>query len=164
MDGGGPYCEDYDAKTPDLLLNTLLSLALQNMSIISDKLGITNTYQEQAKALNCRIYDVFWDKETGICYNLPEHRSYSQLGNSLAILCGAVSGEEASTLCERLLTDTEMIPISLSMICFKYDAWLKVNKEKFASYTQTAYGLLVCKAVMVVMKQQKQATLTWLSF
>lgn len=132
LDGGGPYCEDYDFDTPDLLLNALLSIALQNMAIIADALGMANTYYQQAIALNNRIHDVFWDATTGICYDLPEHKAYSQLGNALAILCGAVSGTDAERICERLLTDTAMTPVSLSMICFKYDAWLKVNKARFA--------------------------------
>ena len=133
LDGGGPFCEDYDSNTPDLMGNALLSIALQNLGVIADVLGIENTYRQQAMKLNTRIYEVFWDKKTGICYNLPEHGTYSQLGNSFAILCGAISGKEAEELCERMLWDEEMMPLSLSMICFKYDAWLKVNKERFAS-------------------------------
>ena len=132
LDGGGTYCEDYDFDTPDLLLNALLSIALQNMAVISDALGIANTYYKQAITLNNRIYEVFWDATSGICYNLPEHRTYSQLGNALAILCGAVSGHDAEGICQRLLNDTAMTPVSLSMICFKYDAWLKVDKARFA--------------------------------
>ncbi len=131
LDGGGPYCEDYDFDTPDLLLNALLSIALQNMEIIADTLSIANTYHEQATALNNRIYEVFWDKTTGICYNLPEHKAYSQLGNALAILCGAITGDEAKALCERVLTDPNMTPISLSMVCFMYDAWLKTDRDKY---------------------------------
>lgn len=92
------------------------------------------TYDNEAKAiaLNNRINEVFWDATTGICYDLPEHKRYSQLGNAIAILCGAVSGTDAERICELLLTDAEMTPVSLSMICFKYDAWLKVDKERFA--------------------------------
>lgn len=126
LDGSTGY------RTPDLLLNALLSIALQNMAVISDALGMANTYYKQATALNNRIYEVFWDAASGICYNLPEHRTYSQLGNALAILCGAVNGKDAELICQRLIADTEMTPVSLSMICFKYDAWLKVDKKRFA--------------------------------
>lgn len=132
MDGGGPYCEDYDFETPDLMINALLSIALQNMAIISDALGIANDYRAQADALNHCIRRTFWDADTAICYNSPSHDVYSQLGNSLAILCGAVDGEDARKVCFRMLSDPKMIPISLSMICFKYDAWLKVDAAEFA--------------------------------
>lgn len=131
LEGGGPYCEDYDFETPDLLLNALLSIALQNMAVIADKLHIANDYRAQAETLNGHIRKTFWNAERGICYNLPQHSSYSQLGNSLAILCGAVTENEAKVLCERMLTDEDMTPVSLSMVCFKYDAMLKVDKEQF---------------------------------
>ncbi len=131
LDGNGPG-SGYSAYGPDLPLNALLSIALQNLSAIADELGITNTYSEQAATLNARIREVFWNKEKGICYNLSDHTSYSQLGNALAILCGAITGDEAKDVCERMLADKEMTPITLSMVCFKYDAWLKVDSERFA--------------------------------
>ena len=116
----------------DLILNALLSIALQNMSRIAEELNKECDYQSRAEALNKRIREVFWDAETGICYNRPEHTSYSQLGNSLAVLCGAVRGQEAENLCERIWNDSEMTEVTISMRCFKYDACLKVNEEKYS--------------------------------
>ncbi len=133
LDGCGPFCETYDCDTPELPLNALLSIALQNLGAIADELGIANTYAKQAADLNANIYETFYEEKSGICYDTSKHEAKSQLGNSLAILCGAVTGEKARTICERLLTDTEMTPVSLSMICFKYDAWLMVDKEYFGS-------------------------------
>lgn len=117
----------------DLLSNALLSLALQNMAVIAKKLGIENDYPAQAEQLNIRIKDCFWDQEKGICYNYADRISYSQLGNAVAILCGAVTGLDAEALCEKLLNDPKMTQISLSMRCFLYDALLKTNKEKYSS-------------------------------
>ena len=119
-----------DPSQPDVLLNALLSLALQNLGAIADKLGKENDYRAQAELLNSHIRRVFWDEEAGLCRNLPQGGG-SQLGNALAILCGAVTGREAEDLCERLRTDEALTPISLSMLCFKYDAWLKVDKERY---------------------------------
>lgn len=132
LDGGGPYCEDFDCTKPDILLNSLLSIALQNMGFIADNLNIENTYQHQAEKLNEQIFNIFYDAKTGLCYDYPEHTVYSQLGNSLAVLCNAVKGKEASTICEKLFADKNMTPVSLSMLCFKYDACLKINKERYA--------------------------------
>ncbi len=116
----------------DLLSNAFLSLALQNMAVIAEHLGIDNDYQKQAARLNINIKDSFWEDEKGIFYNYADRISYSQLGNCVAILCGAVTGADAETLCEKLLNDRQMTQISLSMRCFLYDALLKVNKEKYA--------------------------------
>ena len=117
----------------DLLSNALLSLALQNMAVIAKKLGIENNYQAQAEQLNIRIKESFWDVKKGICFNYADRISYSQLGNAVAILCGAVTGADAEALCEKLLNDPKMTQISLSMRCFLYDALLKTNKEKYTS-------------------------------
>ena len=123
---------DKSKTAPDLILNALLSVALQNMAAIGDALEMENDYAKLAETLNMRIHAVFLDKKTGIFYDFPEHHSYSQLGNALAVLCGAAETEEARAICERLETDSDMTPISLSMKCFKYDAWLKVNRERYA--------------------------------
>lgn len=120
---------DTDASVADVILNALLSLALQHLGAIADRLGIEQDYAGQANRLNERIHQAFWDKEAGLCRNLTDGEGSSQLGNALAILCGAVTGEEARVLCERLRTDETMTPISMSMLCFKYDAWLKTDRE-----------------------------------
>lgn len=116
----------------DLLANTLLSIALQNMAYIADALAIQNDYSRQAAKLNARIFEIFWNDGKGVFYNYTNHDSYSQLGNSLAVLCGAISGDQAALLCEKILNDPEMTSVSLSMRCFLNDALLKMNKEKYA--------------------------------
>nr|WP_304710430.1 family 78 glycoside hydrolase catalytic domain [uncultured Acetatifactor sp.] len=121
-----------DTSRPDVILNALLSLALQNLGAIADRLGRKNDYSAQAQTLNGHIRQAFWDEEAGLCRNLSRVGGGSQLGNALAILCGAVTGSEAESLCRRLRTDEALTPISLSMLCFKYDAWLKVDKERYA--------------------------------
>lgn len=116
----------------DLLSNALLSLALQNMAIIAEALGIPNDYLLIAENLNTDIRKAFFDKDKGIFYNYADRMSYSQLGNSVAILCGAATGKEAESLCDKMLHDGNMTQISLSMRCFFYDALLMVNHEKYA--------------------------------
>ena len=115
----------------DLLANSLLSIALQNMAVIAHALSIENHYSEQAAKLNNRILETFWNDEKGVFYNYTNHDSYSQLGNSLAILCGAVPDGQAEQLCEKILNDPEMTSISLSMRCFLNDALLKIDREKY---------------------------------
>ncbi len=115
----------------DALLNCLLSIALQNMADMADALCTEHAFRAEATTLNQNIRKVFWDDTEKLCYNYTDHVSYSQLCNALAILSGVVTEEEASALCERMISDKEMTPISLSMVCFKYDAWLKTDKEKY---------------------------------
>lgn len=121
-----------DYSKPDLILNTLLSIALRDLGVIADELGIANDYAAQATALNTKITETFCNPDDGLYYDFSDYSTYSQLGNSLAILCGAVSEAAREMICEKLLNDANMTPISLSMQCFKYDAWLATNKEKYA--------------------------------
>ena len=60
---------------------------------------------------------------------------YSELGNALAVLCGAADEDSAKRICELLADDSsELVKITLSMKCFKYDALLKVDEKKYSSY------------------------------
>lgn len=115
----------------DLLANALLSMALQNMAVIAEALAVENDYSAQAAKLNAQIWQTFWNEEKGVFYNYADHHSYSQLGNSLAVLCGAISDDKAVLLCEKILNDPDMTSVSLSMRCFLSDALLKVNKKKY---------------------------------
>ena len=127
LDGAGA-----DPETPDLILNCLMSLALGNLAEIAGRLGVENQYAYQAQQLNARIGEVFREESGGRFYDDPKHRRGSQLGNALAVLCGAADGPKAGEVCERLLNDGTLTPLSLSMQCFKYDAWLKVDRQQYA--------------------------------
>jgi hypothetical protein len=98
------------------------------MGEISDALGVENTYAAAARALNASIAAHFFDEECGLFVDRATVRTASVLGNSLAILCGAADGERARAIAEKLASaDSGFTPATLSMLCFKYDALLKVD-------------------------------------
>ncbi len=116
----------------DLILNAFFSIAAQNLGYICDKLGKPNTYAEISKSLNLAINKAFWKEDKGE-YTMNEWGGVvSELGNALAILCGAATGERAAMLAEKLSKDSGWSEITLSMKCFKYDAMLKTDKAKYA--------------------------------
>ena len=124
-----------DKKTdPDLIINTLLSLAMQSMAKISDAIGVENNFKEKAEKLNKSILREFYLEEKGLFCDRKKPESFSVLGNSLAILSGAAATLDKEALCNRLLSDTSITPVSLSMQCFFYDALLSVNKEKYSEF------------------------------
>ena len=123
-----------DLSEPDLILNGLLSLALQRMSEISERLGIANSYGAIAGKLNASIRNEFFDSEKGLFRDRNGKITYSVLGNSLSILCGACKKEEALTLCEKMQKDSSLIPVSLSMKCFYYDACLYADRERYGAW------------------------------
>ena len=64
--------------------------------------------------------------------DFTEEHHISELGCSLAILAGAATQEECRVLAEKLTaSDRDMVPITLSMKCFLYDALLMTDREKY---------------------------------
>lgn len=118
----------------DLILNCLFSLALQNMAYICEKLEKEQSFFKLAESLNERIREVFFVQESGFFTTKTEMVSYSELGNALAVLCGVATQAQAQNICEKLTADSGWSKITLSMKCFKYDALLKVDEQKYRSY------------------------------
>ncbi len=118
-----------------LVLNCLLARALGYMTDLADRFGDGDAVRYSAckELLLPNIRKTFYDETRGVFCNGVEDAAYSQLGNSLAILCGAVEGEAAEQLAKRMITDSEITPTSLSMQCFLYDALLAVSDD-YASY------------------------------
>ena len=123
--------KEEDASEPDVILNALLSLALQHMAEIAEGLGISQSYRDTAETLNRAIKMTFFDPVKGLFVDRVGARAYSVLGNSLCVLCGAAEGE-AALICKKLWEDRELTPASLSMRCFFYDACLLVDQKSYA--------------------------------
>ena len=129
--------EDGAFQDPHLVLNTLIICSLARMAWVARELGleeIAKDYDAKREAMIEPVRKHFWREDLGVFVNRAGYDLYSQLGNSLAISAGLVEGEEAEKLAERIIADEEMTPISLSMQCFKYDALLKVDEEKYRSF------------------------------
>jgi len=128
-----------DKEEFDLILNSLYSLALQDMTVISKALNRTENiekYTDTYKNINKAINETFYDEKKGL-YKMNksnEKQIYSILGNALAILCGAANSERSRKIAVQLTENKELTDITLSMSCFKYDALLKTDKEKYSDY------------------------------
>lgn len=118
----------------DAALNCFFAMALRAMQKLSDAMGQKNNFSALADEVCRKIKAHFFDSEAGLFINGTESKTYSELVNSLAILCGA-AGENESSIAEKLASgDHNLLKISLSMYCFKYDALLKVSTEKYRDY------------------------------
>ena len=117
---------------PHLVMNALMPLALRAMAEISDTLGKETAYGAMATEWSKAVYRVFYMPEKGLFRDHRNTERTSILGNALAILSGAVKGNEARLICEKMLRDPSMTPVSLSMRCFLYDALLAVDFEAYA--------------------------------
>lgn len=118
---------------PDLMMNLLFILALQNLREIDDRLGKVFVYAELLEESKDYTKRAFYNWETGLYAMSLGYSDYTVLGNSLAILAGLTTKDESEYICEKI-TNGEISDCSLSMKCFKYDALFATDKEKWQGY------------------------------
>lgn len=89
------------------------------------------------------IVDTFFNQETGLfCLSTLDPDVYSQLGNAMALLVGLGDGRTA----EAVKNDSRLIPSSLSMLCYIYDALLAqdpTNREYVLADIRKNYGYML---------------------
>lgn len=138
----------------DLVFNCLYVIALRNMAYICEKLGREDRYTSIADSLIPEIRRSFFVPEDRAFTMYEGERSYSELGQSLAILSGVAEGDVAKSLCFRLASDNGWTGISLSMKCFKYDALISVDREGFKDYIfsdiKRIYGKMLAEGATTV--------------
>jgi hypothetical protein len=129
-----------EAPGADLAGNCLFVLTMENMAKIARWLGGDRAkYAEEYAALAVQVRDkineTFYDEETGLYVYRTEERRLTVLGNSLAILCRAATGERAAHIARVIADDDSGLqPTTLSMACFKYDALLMVDRERYKDF------------------------------
>lgn len=79
--------------------------------------SMADHYTQIASAIRGTIRAKYWDAARGLFADTYDHRSFSQHVNSLAILAGIVTGEEAMGVMERTLNDPSLIQAT---IYFRY--------------------------------------------
>ena len=129
LDGKYPPSEDTDC-----MINCIFSMALGAMAEILDVLRDHETaedYRTLRECLNETVADTFYDEEAGIFTMFP-HAFVSECVNVFAILSGAAKGRVAEKLAEKIAGGEVPHPATLSMKAFKYDALLRVDREKYA--------------------------------
>lgn len=119
-------------KSFDLILNALLVFALLRLRAIAIKLKEnTSKVDKLIPLINEAIRNVFYDEKIGLFSTFAGEMHFSETGNALAILCGA-AGESSGAVAKKIAA-SELLPASLSMKCFSYDALLQTD---FALYRQ----------------------------
>lgn len=131
----------YRGESYDMCLNAMFSYVLDYFMELCNIMEIdAKPYQQAKEQLNSKIAEVFYDKEENLfqlCKG-PQIRQFSVLANAYAYLCGAAAGLNT----ERMLRviqdngseDGSIIPVTLSMNAFRYDALLKADRETYKNY------------------------------
>ena len=143
LDGALHGTED---AVPDLMINVLFVLALQNLREIDKKLGKSFAYETLLEESKQYTKEAFYNSEIGLYSMTIEGNEYTVLGNSLAILTGLTTQAENQYICEKI-ANGELSDCSLSMKIFKYDALLTTDKEKWRGHVRNEirreYGKMI---------------------
>jgi len=133
-----PRYSGNSVKNEDAVLNLLACYALVKMISVCkilEKNEEAEYYSAKLTEITYAVRKKFYNEERGLFRSFEGEEEYSQLVNSLAILCGAAKGEDAERICETLTEENSgLTETTLSMTAFKYDALLKADREKYADF------------------------------
>lgn len=124
-------------------LNCFYSLAMQSFAAICDALDKPDYAAElraRAERLNAAIAAVFYNPETRLfeSFDCIHRGRYTVLTQSLAMLCGAARGVDTTVMVQAMETNgktdagVELVPNTLSMNAFRFDALLAIDRDKYA--------------------------------
>jgi hypothetical protein len=118
-----------EPSRPDLVINSLFVMALDSLEHICLAIGEPFNYGGVAERVRERIREEF-ASDGALLSHRKGSKEYTELGNSLAILCGAVSGKDAAAICEQMVSGGAVSP-SLSMNIWRYEALLLTDEKKY---------------------------------
>lgn len=121
---------DNSGPGPDLLLNAILLLALEAYGAICDTLGLEHPETDACASIRSAARRTFRNSGSGLYFVRDSGEEPTELANSLAILSGIAAGEEAGQICAALDAGT-LIPCSLSMKTFTYEALLRIGGDRY---------------------------------
>lgn len=123
-DGTGELESDYREEKYELILNCAFVLSARSFNNLAKLIGKTNFIE--TTAVKEAIDKTFYDKEKNLYYlSTTKQKLYSQLGNAFAVLIGLGNKGVINAIKE----DKTLIPATLSMLGFIYDALLVNDKE-----------------------------------
>ncbi|MEI8073338.1 MAG: alpha-rhamnosidase [Bacteroidota bacterium] len=129
-DGGrAPVGKDGYSSVMDLLLLYTYQMAAD----LELKIGIpalADQYKAEAKILQQTIRNKYFDAGKKLFADRTEKDLYSQHANTLAILTGTSTGEEAKSIAEKLMKDTS---ITEATIFYKYYVYQALTKAGFGN-------------------------------
>ncbi len=124
-------------------INCFYSLAMQAFAKICDALGKADyaaDLRARTEKLNAAIADVFYNPESRLfeSFETECRGTYTVLTQSLAMLCGAAAEVDQALILEAMAGNGAvsagggLVPNTLSMNAFRFDALLAVDREKYA--------------------------------
>ena len=124
-----------DEESFEAALNCLMIIALRNMAKITKAVGEKDVFTPLIAPMQAGIRKRFFDEDRLLLRNREDSNAVSELVNSLCILADVATPLEGAKIAQMLTNSASgLTPATLSMLCFKYDALLKVDAEKYSPY------------------------------
>ena len=120
-----------DPMIPDLVINSLFILALENLRVICEKMGEDFVYGDILEETRMKAKEAFYDAEAGAFSVTRGGKEFTVLGNAFAILAGLA--DDAAGICEKIAKG-EFTNCTFSKRCFKYDAMLRTDEARWKPY------------------------------
>lgn len=124
--GMAPLGKNGESAVLDLQLMWTYQLAAD----LEKRLGLTelaNHYLRRANQLKQTIQRKYWDSVRQLYADTETKDTYSQHANSLAILAGVASAQQAPALAKKMLADTSLAPASIYFKYYLHQALVKAG-------------------------------------
>jgi len=124
--GTGPIGKDGSSSLLDLQLLWAYQIAVS----LESQLGSTANalaYKQKASRLMQTIKRNYWNADRKLFADTREKDVYSQHANTLAILTGIISGNEAKAMAGKLLSDNSLAPASIYFQYYLNQALIKAG-------------------------------------
>ena len=120
-----------DPNSSSALIDLQLLLAYSWAADLEGSLGIkelSGRYREAAIGLRTAVRTAYWDEGRKLFADTPSRVTFSQQANALAILAGAIEGEEARALMNRILADRSLVQCSIYFRHYLHSALNRVGE------------------------------------
>ena len=118
------------ANGTSAVLDFQLLWAYQVAADLENKLGnpaFASQYQIAVEQLKKAIHEKYWDKDKKLFADREEKDTFSQHTNSLAILTGIVSPQEATQIANQLITNKQLASASIYFKYYLHQALIKAG-------------------------------------
>ena len=112
-------------------INLLYALSLQKAAELEDLAGeelLARRCREKANAAINAVRRIFWSEQRGLFADDIGKTLFSEHSQSLAILCGAVKGERAEAMLERMLKEEKLVRASSYFIFYLFEAFRMLGR------------------------------------
>ena len=128
----GSYLKE-DVMEQDAVINALMVLALNSYKKLCSYINRRDIFLDIATKIKEKINQNFFDVEKGLYFVSKSTRQYTEVVNSLMVYSGVADDSVARRICQEIV-EGNLVPCSLCMKVFVYDALILTDVEKYSSY------------------------------